>query len=81
VLTVEYLSRVEGEGERVILREEEFCEDLQTVMARAQAIARANPSIESVVVRNERGDAQWAWVSSAALAAPRHRRKKTEGAG
>jgi hypothetical protein len=80
MLTVEYLSRVESEGEGVILRgEKEFSGDLQTVVARAQAIAHANSSVQSMVVRDG-GYVLWAWVSPAALVAPWHRRKRTNGA-
>jgi hypothetical protein len=66
VLTVEFLSRVESEGEGVILHEKEFRGDLQTVIARAQTVARANSSVQSVVVRDEGGYVQWAWVAPAA---------------
>jgi hypothetical protein len=82
VLTVEYLSRIENEGDGVVLRcEQEFSGDLQTVIARAQAIANANSSVQSVVVRYERGYVEWAWVSPAALAAPWHLRKRRKGVG
>jgi Lon protease-like protein len=75
VLTVEYRAK---DG-KILLQEGEFCEDLQTVVTRAQEVARRNPLVECIMVRNERGDVQWAWIFPAALDASWHPRDRNPG--